>query len=170
MHDDVGRRARELGLQAAAVAHVAQDVLEAREVRGAAGPAVGGERRLVCVEHRDELRPERLEQRRERPADRSGAARDEDAPPRQGLLELEHGGDGVAPAGDDLPVEALARDPARRAAPRARGRGSARATRPYPAFMDGERLWSGSLISATTYGDSSPMRATTGSRSSSPSS
>ena len=138
MHDDVGRRARELRLQAAAVAHVAQHVLEAREVRGAAGPAVGGERGLVRVEHRDELGPEGLQQRRERPADRPRAARDEHAPPRQRLLELEHGRHGVAPAGDGLPVEALARDPARRPAPRARG-GRQRPRDPPVAGLHGRR-------------------------------
>jgi hypothetical protein len=68
---EVGPRPLGLLLEPRAVADVAQDVLEAREAQRALGVAVGGQRRLVAVDDRDQLGLERGEQARQRAADRA---------------------------------------------------------------------------------------------------
>ena len=105
VEDDVRPRPRQLRLQPAGVAHVAERMGDSvRRIR-AAGPAVGDQRRLVTIEQRDLLGTEAEQQRRERAADRAATSGDEHAPAAEDLLELEHRGHWVALSDDVLPVE-----------------------------------------------------------------
>ena len=150
VEDRVGPGARDRVGEPAAVADVAEHVLAGLELRARPRAPVGGQRGLVGVQQRHLLGPEAEQQRREAAADPAAAAGDQDAPAAEALLQLEHGGHGVAAADDRLPVERVDREPARAGAEapareppaRARRRGS-------PPSCPPSCAGSGSLISAT---------------------